>query len=100
MLRDQARGELWRSERVAIDAFFFDRYLVEIEPSMVSACIVFLPFFVFDATTFMTIVRPHPLRTPPNARAQCIKISIPKRDGRTYIHTYIHTDAKRDVKQD
>ena len=27
LLRDQTRGELWRSERVAVDAFFFDRYL-------------------------------------------------------------------------
>ena len=33
-----------------------------------------------------------------NARAQCTEISIPKRDGHTYI--YIHTDAKRDAKQD
>ena len=29
-----------------------------------------------------------------NVRVQCIEISIPKRDG----HTYIHTDAKRDAK--
>ena len=35
-----------------------------------------------------------------NARVQCTEISIPKRDGHTYIHTYIHTDAKRDAKQD
>ena len=72
---------------------------------MASAAMVFLPFFVFDVT-FTTIVRPHPSRTPLymqhggntkiNARAQCIEISIPKRDG----HTYIHTDAKRDAKQD
>ena len=62
---------------------------------MVSACMVFLPFFVFDAT-FTIIVRPHPLRTPltyvqhaenTNARAQCIEINIPKRDGHTYIPT-------------
>ena len=26
-----------------------------------------------------------------NARAQCTEISIPKRDGHTYIHTYIPT---------
>ena len=29
-----------------------------------------------------------------HARAQYTEISIPKRDGHTYIHTYIHTDAK------
>ena len=29
-----------------------------------------------------------------NARAQCIEISIPKRDGHTYIHTYIQTDRQ------
>ena len=61
---------------------------------MVSAgMLVFLPFFVFDRiATFTTIVRPHPLRTPlymhagnSNARAQCTEISIPKRDGHTYI---------------
>ena len=67
---------------------------------MASAGMVFLPFFVLDAT-FTTIVRPHPLRTPLymqetlNARAQCIEISIHKRDG----HTYIHTDAKRDASR-
>ena len=26
-----------------------------------------------------------------NARAQCIEISIPKRDGHTYIHAYIQS---------
>ena len=31
-----------------------------------------------------------------NAHAQCTEINIPKRDGRTYLHT----DAKLDAKLD
>ena len=67
--------------------------------------LVFLPFFVCvrshcdvhdnsAATSFAHAPLQHVGNS--NAHAQCTEISIPKRDG----HTYIHTDAKQDAKQD
>ena len=71
---------------------------------MASACMVFLPFFVFDAT-FTTIVRPHPLRTPLTCSMQETIMRVRGVSKLAFlsvtdIQTYIHTDAKRDAKQD
>ena len=66
---------------------------------MASACMVFLPFIVFDhiatfndnsaASSFVHA----PLHAckhagNSNVRVQCTEISIPKCDGHTCIHTY------------
>ena len=92
MLRDQARGELWRSERVAIDAFFF--IFSQNKPSMASTCMVLLTILcirrdVHDNSAATSFAHAPYVQHAGNtdARAQCIKISIPKRDGHTYIPT-------------
>ena len=91
---------VWRSERVArrLLLWSLSSCSIEMEPSMASACMVFFgtAFFLFDrsdvhdnsAATFFAHAPYMQHAGNTNARAQCTEISIPKRDGHTYIHTY------------
>ena len=70
---------------------------------MASACMVFLTVLcirrdIHDNSAASSFAHAPYMQHAGNtdAHAQCTEISIPKRDG----HTYIHTDAKRDAKQD
>ena len=93
---------------MAIDAFLFDRYL-QLQsksshlwhPHHSLLTVLGVRHDVHDNSVATSFAHAPYMQhaggnTKLNARAQCIEISIPKRDG----HTYIHTDAKRDAKQD